>query len=70
MTIAIRRGARLSRRMVLTGAAATFGHVIASPYLSRAADRPRITHGIQSGDVAGLTSDRSSREPKPHSSKA
>jgi len=25
---------------------------IARPYLSRAADRPRITHGIQSGDIS------------------
>ncbi len=26
---------------------------LARPYLSRAADRPRITHGAQSGDVTG-----------------
>lgn len=35
-------------RLTLAGAAG-----IACPYLSRAADRPRITHGIQSGDVHG-----------------
>jgi len=27
------------------------GGGIAMPYLSRAADRPQITHGVQSGDV-------------------
>src|SRR5258708_9232701 len=47
---------RLTRRRFLTRAAsltalATAG-TIAKPYLSRAADRPRITHGIQSGDVS------------------
>ena len=46
----------LTRRKFLTRAAsaatvATLGN-IARPYLSRAADRPRITHGIQSGDVS------------------
>ncbi|HTF78745.1 MAG TPA: alkaline phosphatase D family protein, partial [Bradyrhizobium sp.] len=49
---AISRG--LSRRRFLSTAAATgagaFG-VMALPYLSRAADRPQITHGVQSGDV-------------------
>ena len=30
----------------------TAGGDLAKPYLSRAADRPRITHGIQSGDVS------------------
>src|SRR5580693_4760117 len=52
MTIKIARG--LSRRRFLSSAAATgagaFG-AIAMPYLSRAADRPQITHGVQSGDV-------------------
>ena len=32
-------------------AAATGVGVIAMPYLSRAADRPLVTHGVQSGDV-------------------
>ena len=41
---------RLSRRRFLSSAAAGAG-VIAMPYLSRAADRPLITHGVQSGDV-------------------
>src|SRR5260370_29406609 len=44
----------LPRRRFLSTAAATgagaFG-AIAMPYLSRAADRPQITHGVQSGDV-------------------
>src|SRR5262249_19798699 len=43
------------RRFLTTGIAATafagFGG-IKRPYLSRAADRPTITHGLQSGDVS------------------
>jgi len=46
---------RLTRRRFLTQAASTTAlaavGTIATPYLSRAADRPRVTHGIQSGDV-------------------
>ena len=42
---------RISRRRLLTTAAATGIGVLAMPYLSRAADRPQITHGVQSGDV-------------------
>ena len=46
----------LSRRRFLKTAAAstaiTAAGGIATPYLSRAADRPRITHGVQSGDVS------------------
>src|SRR3984893_8192635 len=41
----------LSRRHFLTTAGAGAIGVIAMPYLSRAADRPQITHGVQSGDV-------------------
>src|SRR5882724_3834652 len=33
-------------------AALTLSAGIARPYLSRAADRPLITHGVQSGDVS------------------
>lgn len=43
------------RRFLATAAASTAisaGGGIARPYLSRAADRPLITHGIQSGDVS------------------
>ncbi|MEL6233475.1 MAG: alkaline phosphatase D family protein [Pseudomonadota bacterium] len=42
---------RLSRRQLLTGATA-FAGALATPGLSRAATRPAITHGLQSGDVA------------------
>src|ERR1700740_189236 len=52
MTIRISRG--LSRRQFLSSAAATGAGAlgtIAMPYLSRAADRPQVTHGVQSGDV-------------------
>src|ERR1700751_6477786 len=41
----------LSRRRFLSTAAAAGVSTIAMPYLSRAADRPSITHGVQSGDV-------------------
>jgi alkaline phosphatase D len=44
----------LSRRRFLSTAAATGAGAlgaIAMPHLSRAADRPQITHGVQSGDV-------------------
>jgi alkaline phosphatase D len=43
------------RRFLATAAASTALSAIgglAKPYLSRAADRPLITHGIQSGDVS------------------
>jgi alkaline phosphatase D len=41
----------LSRRRFLAGAGAGALGVVAMPYLSRAADRPIITSGVQSGDV-------------------
>jgi alkaline phosphatase D len=51
-----RSGATLSRRRLLASASAagalTLISGVARPYLSRAADRPRITHGIQSGDIS------------------
>src|SRR5262245_18214963 len=43
------------RRFVATAAASTALSAIggvASPYLSRAAERPLVTHGVQSGDVS------------------
>src|SRR6202142_2450581 len=46
---------KISRRHFLSTAAATGAGAlgtIAMPYLSRAADRPQITHGVQSGDVS------------------
>ncbi len=53
MTIKDPRGISrgLSRRHFLSSAAVTGFGAIAMPYLSRAADRPQITHGVQSGDV-------------------
>ena len=42
---------RISRRKFLSSTAAAGAGIIAMPYLSRAGDRPVITHGVQSGDV-------------------
>ena len=42
---------RISRRRFLSTAATGAIGALAMPYLSRAADRPLITHGVQSGDV-------------------
>jgi alkaline phosphatase D len=50
MPIRIHRG--LSRRRLLTGATTLAAATLAKPYLSRAADRPSISHGVQSGDVS------------------
>jgi alkaline phosphatase D len=56
MAVIMRHRASLTRRRFLGTAAAsaaiTAAGVIARPYLSRAADRPCITHGVQSGDVS------------------
>jgi alkaline phosphatase D len=38
------------RRFIQTGAGAAA--MVAMPYLSRAADRPAVSHGVQSGDVS------------------
>jgi alkaline phosphatase D len=43
---------KLSRRKLLATAGAATLVGVARPYLSRAADRPAITHGVQSGDVS------------------
>src|SRR5277367_7199741 len=51
MPIQIKNSRTLTRRRFLSTAAAGAFGAIAMPYLSRAADRPQITHGIQSGDV-------------------
>src|SRR5262244_1135004 len=52
----MRSGASLTRRRFLTTAASSVAMAaaggIAKPALSRAADRPVITHGVQSGDVS------------------
>src|SRR3954447_16504955 len=56
MPIAIRAGQAVNRRQWLVRSAATCAVAVlaslARPYLSRAADRPLITSGIQSGDVS------------------
>src|SRR6201992_1125231 len=49
MKLKVTRG--LSRRRFLSTAAATGIGTLAMPYLSRAADRPLLTHGVQSGDT-------------------
>src|SRR3979409_565908 len=46
----IRFSRKLSRRRFLSTGAGALG-ALSMPYLSRAADRPQITHGVQSGDV-------------------
>jgi alkaline phosphatase D len=56
MTIAIRAKQGLTRRQLLVRSASTVALAglggVAKPYLSRAADRPGIGCGIQSGDVS------------------
>jgi alkaline phosphatase D len=56
MTILSRNSASLTRRRFLTAAASSAAMVatgaVAKPFVSRAAGRPVITHGIQSGDVS------------------
>src|SRR5258705_11299069 len=56
MPIAIRAGQGLNRRQLLVRSAATCAVAglgsLARPYLSRAADRPLVASGIQSGDVS------------------
>jgi alkaline phosphatase D len=56
MAIAIRAKKSLTRRQLLVRSASTLAVAgmgsLARPYLSRAADRPRIACGIQSGDVS------------------
>ena len=58
MAIAIRAKRGLTRRHLLVRSAATIAlgglGSLAKPYLSRAADRPAIACGIQSGDVSAL----------------
>jgi len=56
MAVTLRQRASLTRRhflrTTLSCAAMTAAGGLAKPYLSRAADRPCITHGLQSGDVS------------------
>src|SRR6201994_3771840 len=46
----IRTTRAISRRLFLKGTTGALG-LFAMPYLSRAADRPAVSHGVQSGDV-------------------
>jgi alkaline phosphatase D len=48
MKLRLSRG--ISRRQLIKYGAGAAG-VVAMPYLSRAADRPAVTHGVQSGDI-------------------
>jgi len=56
MAVTLRTGGPLTRRRFLTTAASSAAFTaaggIAKPFISRADDRPLITHGIQSGDVS------------------
>jgi alkaline phosphatase D len=56
---------RVSRRRFLTGTAALGIATIAAPHISRAAARPVITHGIQSGDVGADRAVLWSRADRP-----
>ena len=47
----VRPSSLLTRRKFLTASTSAAALTIARPYISRANDRPLITHGIQSGDV-------------------
>jgi alkaline phosphatase D len=56
MAVTLQPRIALTRRRLLAGASATAAITavggLARPYLSRAADRPLVTHGVQSGDVS------------------
>ena len=56
MAVIRRTGAALTRRRFLTTAASSAAITavggIARPSISHVADRPMITHGVQSGDVS------------------
>ena len=54
MRVSIRSAVNRRRLLTTSASAATLTAVstIARPYLSFAADRPAITHGVQSGDVS------------------
>src|SRR5437773_351132 len=59
---------RFSRRRFLSSTGAAALGAIAMPYLSRAADRPQITCGVQSGDVStdgGMVTFATMRKHKP-----
>src|SRR3569623_3750827 len=55
----------VSRRRFLTGTAAVGATALFAPRISRAAARPLITHGIQSGDVGADRAVLWSRADRP-----
>ena len=67
--VSIRSRTALTRRAVLKNAAATAAIAatgrIARPALSFAADRPQMTHGVQSGDVSAASGVVWSRADRP-----
>jgi len=69
MAVSIRSRAALTRRALLKNAAATAAIAatgrIARPALSFAADRPQMTHGVQSGDVSAASGVVWSRADRP-----
>src|SRR5882724_6228711 len=66
MAIAIRAKRGLTRRQLLVRSAATIAvGSLARPYLSRAADRPAIACGIQSGDVSARSAVIWARADRP-----
>src|SRR6478736_5900133 len=69
MAIAIRAKRGLTRRQLLVRSAATVAVTgassLAKPYLSRAADRPLIACGIQSGDVSSQSAMIWARADRP-----
>jgi alkaline phosphatase D len=56
---------RFSRRRFLAHSAAAGASFLAMPYLSRAADRPVVSHGVQSGDVGTSSGMIWSRADRP-----
>src|SRR5215469_7449554 len=56
MSVIVRRSPAPTRRRFLKTSTASALWIgaggIVAPYVSRAADRPQITHGVQSGDVS------------------
>ncbi|HYA06812.1 MAG TPA: PhoD-like phosphatase N-terminal domain-containing protein, partial [Xanthobacteraceae bacterium] len=69
MAVSIRSRTAFTRRALLKNAAATAAIAatgrIARPALSFAADRPQMTHGVQSGDVSASSGVVWSRADRP-----
>lgn len=56
---------RLSRRTLIASGTAGLAAGVFRPGLSRAADRPALTHGVQSGDVSGDSAVLWTRSDRP-----